>query len=590
MELCGEHGLYSYPRIGPWAHGECRNGGFPDWLLEKCGKAVRQDAEPYLTYVRRLYGEISRQLEGLLWKDGGPVIGIQLENELLRNAPHIRTLKRLARAAGLEVPIYTMTGWGPAEVPDGEVIPVFGGYPDAFWDRQVSGWARNSRKHYFFSALRDDNTIGADLNQRVDTGDLSYLLKYPYGTCETGGGMQVAYHRRPAIQPDDIAALAMVKVGSGSNIQGYYMYHGGSNPTGQLSPMQESQLTGYHNDLPVIDYDFQAPLGEYGQVRDSYHALRPLHHFLADFGPLLATLPTHLPASTPANLDDRQSLRWAVRSDGRQGFLFINNYQRIEPLPDHPGVQFKLELSEDNLRIPSQPVTIPSGAYLFWPINLDLDGILLKYASAQPVCRIQSGETVYWVFCAHPDIKAEFAFDSQLITDITGTDALLTGEEDTCLLCTPKPGLGGLFSVTSVTGQRANILVLTQDQARRLYKADLWGSQRLLLSSAGLYWAGSELHLQSRQASPPDLAVFPAPAQPLSLGGQPLSYSTRWHLYSLLPAGAIQLLYRSALESSNPPARPARYPWVLSVSPRPPRTRTLTRRKSGRCISPRPAI
>lgn len=22
-------------RIGPWAHGECRNGGFPDWLVKK---------------------------------------------------------------------------------------------------------------------------------------------------------------------------------------------------------------------------------------------------------------------------------------------------------------------------------------------------------------------------------------------------------------------------------------------------------------------------------------------------------------------------------------------------------------------------
>jgi beta-galactosidase GanA len=33
VELCGRVGLYAYPRIGPWAHGECRNGGFPDWLV-----------------------------------------------------------------------------------------------------------------------------------------------------------------------------------------------------------------------------------------------------------------------------------------------------------------------------------------------------------------------------------------------------------------------------------------------------------------------------------------------------------------------------------------------------------------------------
>ena len=74
-ELCARNGLYLYPRIGPWAHGECRNGGFPDWLLRKC-PVVRADDPTYLGYVERFYGQIYAQLEGLLFKDGGPVIGI----------------------------------------------------------------------------------------------------------------------------------------------------------------------------------------------------------------------------------------------------------------------------------------------------------------------------------------------------------------------------------------------------------------------------------------------------------------------------------------------------------------------------------
>jgi beta-galactosidase len=35
VQLCAKHGLYVYSRIGPWAHGEVRNGGLPDWLLKK---------------------------------------------------------------------------------------------------------------------------------------------------------------------------------------------------------------------------------------------------------------------------------------------------------------------------------------------------------------------------------------------------------------------------------------------------------------------------------------------------------------------------------------------------------------------------
>ena len=38
VELCGALGLYSYPRIGPWAHGEARLGGFPDWLVQACAR------------------------------------------------------------------------------------------------------------------------------------------------------------------------------------------------------------------------------------------------------------------------------------------------------------------------------------------------------------------------------------------------------------------------------------------------------------------------------------------------------------------------------------------------------------------------
>lgn len=69
-------------------------------------------------------------------------------------------------------------------------------------------------------------------------------------------GVQVTHHRRPVISPDDAASLAMVKIGCGNNMPGYYMYRGGTNPIGQKHTMQESKATGYPNDLPVRSYDF----------------------------------------------------------------------------------------------------------------------------------------------------------------------------------------------------------------------------------------------------------------------------------------------------------------------------------------------
>src|SRR6202042_3382814 len=80
VSLCRELKMPMMLRIGPWDHGEVRNGGFPDWLLTK-GFKLRGDDPGYLAEVQTLYQEIGKQLNGLLWKDGGPVIGIQVENE-----------------------------------------------------------------------------------------------------------------------------------------------------------------------------------------------------------------------------------------------------------------------------------------------------------------------------------------------------------------------------------------------------------------------------------------------------------------------------------------------------------------------------
>ena len=96
--------------------------------------------------------------------------------------------------------------------------------------------------------------------------------------------MATAYHRRPYVYPEDAYSMALVKLGSGSNLLGYYMYHGGTNPEGLLHTLNECQTSPgtANNDLPVMTYDFQAPLGEFGQTYPQYYMLRPLHLFMHD--------------------------------------------------------------------------------------------------------------------------------------------------------------------------------------------------------------------------------------------------------------------------------------------------------------------
>lgn len=113
VQLAGKHCMYVWARIGPWDHGEVRNGGLPDWLLAKT--LARQNNPKYLKYVQRFYNEISRQVARLFWKDGGPIIGVQIENEYHSRGPgegeeHLLTLRKMAREAGIDAPFYAITG------------------------------------------------------------------------------------------------------------------------------------------------------------------------------------------------------------------------------------------------------------------------------------------------------------------------------------------------------------------------------------------------------------------------------------------------------------------------------------------------
>ena len=143
-------GLDVVIRVGPWAHGECRNGGFPDWLLKKPFK-IREDNEEYLALVRKWYSRICDEVKGLFWGEGGNIIAVQLENEFVDNAEHLATLKKIAIECGLIAPLYTVTGWNSvtgAKIPVDEVVPVFGGYVTTPWTGHTETQSR--RPHTLF--------------------------------------------------------------------------------------------------------------------------------------------------------------------------------------------------------------------------------------------------------------------------------------------------------------------------------------------------------------------------------------------------------------------------------------------------------
>ena len=400
IEECKDVGLDVVIRIGPWAHGECRNGGFPDWLLKKDYK-LRDNNEEYLAIVKKWYQSIYNEVKGLFYKDGGNIIAVQIENEFVDNAEHLAKLKEIAVECGFIAPIYTVTGWNSAsgaKIPVDEVVPVFGGYCEAPWENHMNRLSPSP--HYFFNRMRNDSAIGTDLIAKTqsDGWQLPYE-RYPFATCELGGGIEVTHHRRPIIKPMDIYAVSLVKLGDGNNLVGYYMYHGGTNKIGELSTFNETKVTGYPNDYPILSYDFQAPLSEYGEVREQYGLLNMLHMFVNDFGEEFAPMIAVDSGNTVA-ADDTNSLRYGMRTNGKRGFVFVNHYQRLTELADIENAV----ISAENVEFP--PIDVKGEVSFFMPYNMKMGDSVLEYATAQPLCKCDDT----YFFAEIPNIKAEYKF------------------------------------------------------------------------------------------------------------------------------------------------------------------------------------
>lgn len=455
---CKEAGLEVLLRIGPWVHGECRNGGFPDWLLDK-PYPLRTNHPEYLAQAKQWYGRIAKEVEGLLYKDGGNIIGVQIENELQYDGEHLGTLKQIARECGLDVPLYTITGWSVspagALMPENEFLPVFGGYCEAPWERRKG--PMEPAVHWFFTHVRNDSSIGSDLSvQMPEDGRVFDAQCYPYLTCELGGGIPMSHHRRAIVRPMDIYTLALTRMGDGNNLPGYYVYHGGTNKMGAYSTFQESVASGYPNDYPVLNYDFQAPLSEYGETREWYGLLTMQNLFVRDFQEELAPMQM-VSALTSPGRDDTTSLRYVMRTDGKSGFVFVNHYQRLTKLADLENVV----LDTGNVVFP--PISVKGEIGFYMPFYLKLGEVLLEYATAQPLCRTE--DTVF--FAEIPGIEAVYRLEGGREYHVKA----------------------GRTSVITVDGTQ--IVTLTWEEARHLRKLE--DGKIYLGENCDLYWYEQKL-------------------------------------------------------------------------------------------------
>jgi len=483
VELCRKHGMYVWLRIGPWSHGEQLFGGHPLWIKRMRGK--RSNNKEYLAEAEKLYKQIGKQVSGLFFKDGGPVIGIQLENEYASgDIDHIGTLKKMALDAGMKPVYFTITGNSVFHEDRFEAIPLQGGYPYRGWESEGG----KATKDFLYG---NDQWIMTDALGKV----FYNINNYPKGLCEQGCGSQMTYRNRFVVEPEMIEAHLQNQIGRGMNLIGYYMFQGGT----QMPGLKEG---GYPE-----SYDFQAPLSEFGLIRPSYKYLKVIHNFIRDFGSELAPMVVVEQDNPVRDENSTKDLRYIVRASGNHGYLFLNNTQVRIPMPDK-SFRMKVKLKDETIEFPRKRMVLKGEKTAILPFNLNVNGALMKYVTAQPLSRFNVGGK-QWLFLTRvKGMDVELAFDAATIKEIDATGWDKQTENGMVYLTSNR---GGVIEIISIDGKQSSIVLLSRAEAENSWRTNINGRETLIITNADLISDGNRLDLRQLDSSKIEFSLFPKP-------------------------------------------------------------------------------
>lgn len=274
VELAGEQGLRVILRPGPYICAEWDPGGLPAWLLRDPAMRLRCSDPAFLTAVDEYFEALLPLVVPLQATRGGPVVAVQVENEYGSygdDADYLRHLRDGLTDRGIDVPLFTSDGPGPDHLASGTLPGI------------VATVNFGSRPGEAFAEL-----------ERHRPGEPKMCMELWHGWFDHWGE---PHHTR---DPDEAAGVLDDILGAGGSVN-LYMAHGGTN----FGLWSGANAEAGHQPT-VTSYDYDAPVGEAGEITAKFHAFRAVIGRYAD-------LPEREPPALPPRLAPQRVPveRWA---------------------------------------------------------------------------------------------------------------------------------------------------------------------------------------------------------------------------------------------------------------------------------------
>jgi hypothetical protein len=218
---------------------------------------------------------------------------------------------------------------------------------------------------------------------------------------------------------------------------------------------------------------------------------------MQDFGAELAGMTTQIGTTDLGN--------WSVRSNGESGFLFVNNFMRLNPQPARKSVKFSLRTQGGVVDFPANSVDIPADSYFAWPFNMDLGGVNLTYATAQPVCTV--GDAYF--FAETKGVPAEFGFFEKASGGIV-TRGSINGRPGRQWIADLRPGIDPVITIQKNGRKPVKVYLLDEALSKHVWKGILGGKVRVVVSDDDLVFNNGGMVLTSQTSGAKRLAIYPS--------------------------------------------------------------------------------
>ena len=269
VEIAAEEGLFVLLRPGPYVCAEFDFGGYPYWLQNDSSLVWRSDNPAFLAACERYLNALGKELAPHTVTNGGNIIMVQVENEYgsySNDKVYLGKMAELIKNAGFNVPLMTCDGSG--QMPNGYIPGIL---------PTVNG------------------AVGDDIMRSIDRywpgGPYFVAEFYPAWFDVWGLPHSAVSYERPSEQLD-----WMLKNDVSVSI---YMFHGGTN----FHYTNGANTNNGSYEPQPTSYDYDAPLGEYGNAYPKYHAFREVIQRNLPEGKTLPPVPADNPTTTFAPVE-----------------------------------------------------------------------------------------------------------------------------------------------------------------------------------------------------------------------------------------------------------------------------------------------